>query len=98
MCMIVGKIMWQDPLPAEISELLHDYGFCRARDLRIRICVDSLIGKVTPEIKCCLTMEFFLAGVYSRYIMPPETSVTNSTPASSFALATTALSHRLSMP
>jgi hypothetical protein len=35
---------------------------------------------------------------YSRYIMPPETSVTNSTPASSFALATTALSHRLSMP
>ncbi len=39
-----------------------------------------------------------LLALYKRYIMPPETSVTNSTPASSFALATTALSHRLSMP
>src|SRR5574341_485108 len=30
--------------------------------------------------------------------MPPETRVTNSTPASSFALATTAFSQRLSIP
>jgi small-conductance mechanosensitive channel len=38
------------------------------------------------------------AGAYRTYIMPPETSVTNSTLASSFVLATMALSQRLSMP